>query len=203
MISIYEITEAIWPDQIIDNPYNQIKNVVFRARKALEGICDKNLIEASEGTYAINSNLQIWIDTEEFERMCKKASNKDLPLDQRMGLYQQAFQLYRGGMLPFIEPDLWLLTRINYYQILYTNMVNEYLELLAESNKYTEAFAVASTAIGIEPTNFEVYNILIRSLVRNNHFDLAKKYYQKISQHMGKSQKEQFQQFWKDLTEIM
>jgi len=201
MLSIYEISEAIWPDQIIDNPYNQIKNVVFRARKALEGVCDKSLIEANEGTYAINSKLDIWLDIEEFERLCKKASNEELPDEQRINLYQQAFKLYRGGMLPFLEADLWLLTRINYYQILYTNMVNEYLNLLTENNRYTEAFAIASTAIGIEPTNFEAYNILIQSLVRNNHYDLARKYYQKISRRMAKNQREQFCLFWKDLIE--
>jgi len=201
ILSIYEISEAIWPNQIIDNPYNQIKNVVFRARKALEGVCDKSLIEANEGTYAINSKLDIWLDIEEFERLCKKASNEELPDEQRINLYQQAFKLYRGGMLPFLEADLWLLTRINYYQILYTNMVNEYLNLLTENNRYTEAFAIASTAIGIEPTNFEAYNILIQSLVRNNHYDLARKYYQKISRRMAKNQREQFCLFWKDLIE--
>lgn len=201
VLSIYEICEAIWPDQIIDNPYNQIKNVVFRARKALEGACEKTIIEANEGTYTINPDLRIWIDIEEFERLYKKASNKEIPEEQRLTLYKQAFQLYRGGMLPFLEPELWLLTRVNYYQILYTKLINEYVELLVEIGKDAEAFSVASAAIGIEPTNFMVYNILIKSMVDNGHYDLAKKFYQKISHHISKGQIEQFQQFWKTLTE--
>lgn len=201
MLSIYEISDAIWPDQIIDNPYNQIKNVVFRARKALEGVCKVPLIEAKDGTYTINNNLDIWIDTEEFERLYKKAGRKDLPTEQRLSLYQRAFQLYRGGMLPFMEPELWLLTRINYYQILYTNMINEYLQLLSDNDKYMEAFSVASTAIAIEPSNFDVYGILLESLLKNNHDDLARKYYQKISIHLAKNQKEQFRQMWNDLNE--
>lgn len=201
MLSIYEISEAIWPEQIIDNPYNQIKNVVFRARKALEGVCNKPLIEAKDGTYMINRSLDIWIDTEEFERLCKKADREDLPVEQRLSIYESAFKLYKGGMLPFIEPELWLLTRINYYQLLYTNMVNKYVQLLSEKNRYTEAFSIASTAISIEPSNFDIYDILLSSMLKNSHDDLARKYYQKIYTRVSKNQKEQFRQMWKNLNE--
>ena len=200
MLSIYEISEAIWPDQIIDAPYNQVKGVVFRARKALEGICQKPLIEASEGTYCINSSLDIWLDTEEFERLCKKAANDALPAEQRLELYNQAFTLYRGGMLPFLEPGIWLLTLMSYYQILYSNMVNEYLTLLIRINDYTKAFAMASSAVSIEPSNLDVYYILMRALIKNKHYGLAKKYYQKISRIMATPQKEEFQKFWYNLT---
>lgn len=131
MLSIYEISNALWPGQVLDNPYNQIKNVVFRARKALEGVCEKPLIEAGGGTYFINREVDVWVDTEEFERLCRKASREDIPTEQRLSLYDQAFLLYRGSMLPFTEPDLWLLTTINYYQILYTQMTDELHPLLA------------------------------------------------------------------------
>lgn len=201
MLSIYEISEAIWPEQIIDNPYNHIKNVVFRARKALDAICTEPLIEARDGTYVINHKLNIWVDAEEFERLCQKASNVNLPVEQRLELYQRAFHLYRGSMLPFLEPELWLLTRVNYYQILYTNMINDYLRLLIDQDKYTKAFSVASTAIAIEPSNFEIYGILLASLLQNNHDDLARKYYQKISARLAKSQKESFRRMWNELLE--
>lgn len=125
MLSIYEISNALWPGQVLDNPYNQIKNVVFRARKALEGVCEKPLIEAGGGTYFINREVDVWVDTEEFERLCRKASREDIPTEQRLSLYDQAFLLYRGSMLPFMEPELWLLTTINYYQILYTQMTHD------------------------------------------------------------------------------
>lgn len=201
ILSIYEISEALWPGQIIDNPYNQIKNVVFRARKSLEGVCQKPLIVAGGGTYMINSDLDIWIDTEEFERLCHKAARTDIPSSQRLSLYDQAFQLYRGSMLPFIEPELWLLTTINFYQILYTNMVNEYVQLLSDNGKFTQAFAVASQTIAIEPSNFEIYSILLESLLRNHRDELARKYYQQISLRLSKKQNENFRRIWKELNE--
>lgn len=199
ILSIYEISEVLWPGQIFDNPYNQIKNVVFRARKSLEGVCRKPLIEASGGTYIINSELDIWIDTEEFERLCHKASRTDIPTELRLGLYEQAFSLYRGIMLPFIEPDLWLLTTISYCQILYTNMVNEYVQLLSDNGEFTKALSVASATIVIEPSNFEIYGILLESLLRNNQDELAEKYYHQISFRLSKKQREAFRQTWKNL----
>ena len=201
MLSIYEISSALWPGQVLDNPYNQIKNAVFRARKALEGVCEKPLIEAGGGTYFINRDLDIWVDTEEFERLCHKASRKDIPTEQRLSLYEQAFSLYRGSMLPFMEPELWLLTTINFYQILYTQMTNEYVRLLSETGEFTKAFSVASDTLTIEPSNYEIYSILLESLIENNHEELARKYYQQISMHLSKKQKEQFRQIWKRLND--
>lgn len=201
MLSIYEISNALWPGQVLDNPYNQIKNVVFRARKALEGVCEKPLIEAGGGTYFINREIDVWVDTEEFERLCRKASREDIPTEQRLSLYDQAFLLYRGSMLPFMEPELWLLTTINYYQILYTQMTNEYVKLLSKTGEFTRAFAVASETLNIEPSNYEIYSILLESLIENNHEELARKYYQQIYVHLSKKQKEHFRQIWKRLSD--
>ena len=201
MLSIYEISNALWPGQVLDNPYNQIKNVVFRARKALEGVCEKPLIEAGGGTYFINREVDVWVDTEEFERLCRKASREDIPTEQRLSLYDQAFLLYRGSMLPFMEPELWLLTTINYYQILYTQMTNEYVKLLSKTGEFTRAFAVASETLNIEPSNYEIYSILLESLIENNHEELARKYYQQIYVHLSKKQKEHFRQIWKRLSD--
>lgn len=201
MLSIYEISNALWPGQVLDNPYNQIKNVVFRARKALEGVCEKPLIEAGGGTYFINREVDVWVDTEEFERLCRKASREDIPTEQRLSLYDQAFLLYRGSMLPFMEPELWLLTTINYYQILYTQMTNEYVKLLSKTGEFTRAFAVASETLNIEPSNYEIYSILLESLIENNHEELAREYYQQIYVHLSKKQKEHFRQIWKRLSD--
>lgn len=201
MLSIYEISNALWPGQVLDNPYNQIKNVVFRARKALEGVCEKPLIEAGGGTYFINREIDVWVDTEEFERLCRKASHEDIPIEQRLSLYDQAFLLYRGSMLPFMEPELWLLTTINYYQILYTQMANEYVKLLSKTGEFTKAFSVASETLNIEPSNYEIYSILLETLIENNHEELARKYYQQIYVHLSKKQKEHFRQIWKRLSD--
>lgn len=141
------------------------------------------------------------MDTEEFERLCHKASRKDIPTEQRLSLYEQAFSLYRGSMLPFMEPELWLLTTINFYQILYTQMTNEYVRLLSETGEFTKAFSVASDTLTIEPSNYEIYSILLESLIENNHEELARKYYQQISMHLSKKQKEQFRQIWKRLND--
>lgn len=201
VLSIYEISEALWPGQVLDNPYNQIKNVVFRARKAMDGICERPLIEASSGTYMINNKLNIWTDIEEFERLCRKASQENLPAEQRLELYESAFRIYRGGMLPFIEPELWLLTTVSYYQLLYNSMVTQYIQLLCKSRQFIKAFSVAATATNVEPSNFEIHEVLLEALLLNHNDELARKYYQQISLRLSKKQKEHFRQLWKSLTD--
>lgn len=63
------------------------------------------------------------------------------------------------------------------------------MKLLSKTGEFTRAFAVASETLNIEPSNYEIYSILLESLIENNHEELARKYYQQIYVHLSKKQK--------------
>lgn len=75
------------------------------------------------------------------------------------------------------------------------------MKLLSKTGEFTRAFAVASETLNIEPSNYEIYSILLESLIENNHEELARKYYQQIYVHLSKKQKEHFRQIWKRLSD--
>ncbi|MEG1758416.1 MAG: BTAD domain-containing putative transcriptional regulator [Oscillospiraceae bacterium] len=196
VVSVREIAEALWPDQLLDNPYNMVKSVVFRTRKALDGICAKPLIIAANGTYMINPELNIWLDTEEFEKLCRQAASATLPDEARLRLYKQAMSIYRGGMLPSFEAEMWLLARISYYQLLYIDMVNGYIECLNELGDYQAMFSVVAQATVIEPGEPEIHLKLIEALMKKGRYELAKKYFSKAEQYFTPQQKLHFRQLW-------
>lgn len=53
------LTDVIWESTDMGNPYNSIKNVVYRLRKTLACIGLRDLIQASHGTFTLNPNYTI------------------------------------------------------------------------------------------------------------------------------------------------
>ena len=197
VVSVREIAEVLWPEEILDNPYNMVKSVVFRTRKILEGICPQRLIVASKGTYMIDRDLRIHIDSEEFESLCQQASARSKPPEERLALYEKAMELYRGGMLPGFESELWLMARISYFQLLYADAVTEYTALLAESKRYLEMFRVASKAMEVDYLDGDLHFSLIKTLAGSGRYELAKSYYFKVEKRLTAQQREEFQRMWR------
>ncbi|MEG1801675.1 MAG: hypothetical protein RR273_06820, partial [Oscillospiraceae bacterium] len=78
------ITEAIWPEGVA-NPPAALKNLVYRMRKVLADSgfhFAKELLVSSQGTYKINSELNIVLDTEMFEQAFLKAQAVQTPLEK-------------------------------------------------------------------------------------------------------------------------
>lgn len=196
LVPVRELSDVLWPDELVDNPYNMIKNVAFRTRKMFENICDKPVIVASSGTYQINNELKIWLDVEEFEKQCKKAKDSSLSRNHRLNACKKAFNLYSGGMLPNFDSETWLMTRICYYQILYCELIKVYIGLLNEENDYTLMFSIVAQAMERERLDSDIHLMLMEALMRNGRRDLAKNYYGKIKPYLTKSEDTQFRSMW-------
>lgn len=73
------LTDVIWESTDMGNPYNSIKNVVYRLRKTLACIGLRDLIQASHGTFTLNPNYTIFTDVERFDDACKRIDNSSDP----------------------------------------------------------------------------------------------------------------------------
>ena len=198
IVSVREIADILWPDELVDNPYNLVKSVVFRTRKALEGVCTEPIIVSHNGTYAINKNLKIYLDVEKFERLCAQASVKSLEPQKRVLLYEQAMDIYRGGMLPSIEAEMWLLTKISYFQMLYADMVEKYIDLLREMGDYLGMLRTAARAMEIEQLSSDIHMTLIETLMANDHPELARKHFSKAERFLTPKQVMVFRKLWSE-----
>jgi two-component SAPR family response regulator len=103
-IPVREISDVLWPDQLIDNPYNMVKGVAFRVRKILDDICPKKLVIAKSGSYAINDQLTLILDTEVFDRICERVKNTNLTDSEKQLIYERGLRVYKGDMLPSTNP---------------------------------------------------------------------------------------------------
>jgi DNA-binding SARP family transcriptional activator len=198
IVPVREIAEILWPDQLFDNPYGMVKGVAFRLRKLLSPICEKPIVIAKQRTYAINEELNIMIDTDNFENTCATLTKKDLSTEEKFTLYRRAINIYKGDLLPNFENEIWLLGQISYFQMKYWNIMKCYLILLDEAGRYEEFFAVVSGAMNAVYADGDVYALIISVLVKQNRLEMARSCYMKAERLLTPEQRREFVSLWHD-----
>lgn len=201
-IPVREIADILWPDQLIDNPYNMVKGVAFRVRRILDSICTDKLVISKSGTYAINDKLTIIVDVDSFDRLCGKIHSQKLSTYEKQYLYKKAINLYKGDMLPNYESEIWLLGWISYYQIKYLEILKEYLALLQEMGEYGKIFEVVSNILSVGYADGEIHEVLIDALLRQNKLEMAKSYYIRVEKYLTTEQRKSFVTSWNDYKKL-
>lgn len=196
IVPVQELAEILWPDQIIDNPYNMIKSVAFRTKRMFDSICSLPLIVAGGGTYAINKKLNIWVDTEEFELLCQKAFNTQLSVKKRLAACDEAVALYKGSALPNFDAEIWLSAKINYYRVLYSDLILTYIELLREKNDIRSLIRVVAQASAIEELDCSIHLLFLETLIDRKYDRHAKNHFHKIKSRLLPEEQQQFWDYW-------
>ena len=129
------LTDVIWESTDMGNPYNSIKNVVYRLRKTLACIGLRDLIQASHGTFTLNPNYTIFTDVERFDDACKRIDNSSDPAILQ-ALYESIIGLYRGSLLPRYDFYHWLMPKTLYYQNKFLHYMKRYLSMLYREKNY-------------------------------------------------------------------
>lgn len=178
-ISTQELIEALWDETDSDNPAGALKNLVYRLRILLKKTWDGyEFIVTGRGTYRVNAELHLVLDTEEFERCCK-AAEKTADTDEKIRLYMEAVALYRGAFLPNVAGEYWAVSLSTYYHSMYLSSVKELAALLEEAGRYEEMSKICSAALKMEPLEEDLYCLSVQALLRQNKLNLAKEQYHK------------------------
>ena len=162
VVPVYELAEALWPEQLLDNPYNMVKNVAFRLRRQLAPITVRPLIVPRHGTYSLNPELRFLVDADSFDALIRRYYRGVEAGDPR--LLAAAIRLYRGTLLPFFDTELWLIPRCQYYKNAYRRAVLDYAGILGRQGQYMPALAVLRDALDINPRESALHMALIRLL---------------------------------------
>lgn len=177
-----EFIDLLWPDEDIVNPANALKTLLYRTRVTLlPGLGPEiNLILSQRGSYSWNNAMPCKVDAEVFAELAQRAADKKLPADQRMALYKDAVDLYKGDFLPKLADQLWVIPLSTYYHGLYVQAAIEYAALLKAAEKYAEMAEVCSNAVRIEAYDERLHGLLITALMRQgknvaalNHYETA------------------------------
>ncbi|MBO4504955.1 MAG: winged helix-turn-helix domain-containing protein [Lachnospiraceae bacterium] len=178
-VSQEELTDLLWDDSESDNPSGALKVLLHRARKSLEPVMPEDgedLIVLKRGEYSWNRDVVTKVDTDEFELLCNRASDKKASKEERINLYSEALALYKGDFLPR-NNEGWVIPISSYYHKIYMNAVRELIALYYEGQRYEEIINVCRKALTVEKLDESLYFDLINALYKSGQQAEALKQY--------------------------
>ena len=166
------------------DPGNALKSIFHRIRTALDKLqpgLGRLLIRRKAGRYFWNNAMPLSLDIEDFEAHfhAAEAAGDD---DVRLAEYQSALALYAGDPLPRMTDEIWTIPIVAYYHSLYTRAAAGAIELLEKQERTAEAVALCRRAIHIEPYQEDLYEHLMRGLLRTGDMKGAMSVYEEMSE---------------------
>lgn len=166
------------------DPGNALKSIFHRIRTALDKLqpgLGRLLIRRKSGRYFWNNVMPLSLDIEDFEAHfhAAEAAGDD---DVRLAEYQAALALYAGDPLPRMTDEIWTIPIVAYYHSLYTRAAAGAIELLEKQERTAEAVALCRRAIHIEPYQEDLYEHLMRGLLRTGDMKGAMSVYEEMSE---------------------
>ena len=168
------------------DPGNALKSIFHRIRTALDKLqpgLGRLLIRRKAGRYFWNNVMPLSLDIEDFEAHfhAAEAAGDD---DVRLAEYQTALALYAGDPLPRMTDEIWTIPIVAYYHSLYTRAAAGAIELLEKQERTAEAVALCRRAIHIEPYQEDLYEHLMRGLLRTGDMKGAMSVYEEMSEQL-------------------
>lgn len=168
------------------DPGNALKSIFHRIRTALDKLqpgLGRLLIRRKAGRYFWNNAMPLALDIEDFEAHfhAAEAAGDD---DVRLAEYQAALALYAGDPLPRMTDEIWTIPIVAYYHSLYTRAAAGAIELLEKQERTAEAVALCRRAIHIEPYQEDLYEHLMRGLLRTGDMKGAMSVYEEMSEQL-------------------
>ena len=168
------------------DPGNALKSIFHRIRTALDKLqpgLGRLLIRRKAGRYFWNNVMPLSLDIEDFEAHfhAAEAAGDD---DVRLAEYQAALAQYAGDPLPRMTDEIWTIPIVAYYHSLYTRAAAGAIELLEKQERTAEAVALCRRAIHIEPYQEDLYEHLMRGLLRTGDMKGAMSVYEEMSEQL-------------------
>lgn len=167
-VSLNQLTDILWPEGMVDNPANALKNLVYRLRNLLNKIgrtAENDYIVSKHSSYAWNNTLPCLIDIETLEELHQKALSPHMTTNEQIGYYLQIISLYKGDFLNAVSSEKWIVPLCNYYHNIFIECVVNVCELLFEKRLFDNVDRICSKATTIDPFEEKFHLIKMRALV--------------------------------------
>lgn len=186
VLTIDDISAAIWQEEEIDNPAGALKNLMYRLRKALAGqFGEQDYILTNRGSYRWNPEIEVIIDIEQFEKLVNTAKNENV-YELAIGKYERAISLYQGTFMNKISDIHWIQTLSTYYNSMFLSVVKAVAELYIKMEQYEDLERLCNMALQFENADEQLYCYQIEARMRCGNISLALESYEKAREIMEK-----------------
>ncbi|MCR5719685.1 MAG: winged helix-turn-helix domain-containing protein [Lachnospiraceae bacterium] len=175
IISVQELSEALWDDNETDNPAGALKNLMYRLRTALKKTFgEREYIVTSPGAYSLSKDLEISLDVDEFVNLIKLASERK-DKDEKIAALENAIALYEADFMEDCTSRYWVLTASSHYSSLFMGAVRDLTSLYLEEEAYDEAERIINKGLSVDKVNDELWAYLIKAQIGCGKLESARK----------------------------
>ncbi len=155
----------LWLEGEIENFKSALKNLVYRARKALKtffGEEEDFILQTGLG-YRWNDEIEVIWDAQLFEQLIKD-SRMEENTDISARLLRQAIDMYKGDCLVRFQEYLWVSLLTSYYHGLYLMAVKRLCKIDLNQRNFKEIYTISKTTLSFELLDEDIYCYLIQAI---------------------------------------
>jgi len=180
------LIEALWPNCDFEVGNDNLKNAVYALRQTLsrselsgDNKANSPYVLFSEGRYLIAPDLEVWLDTEEFEQrwLTGRRLEKEGKVEDAVKYYGLAEELYRGDYLedePYAE---WTLVQREALKDIYFAILGKLAGFSFQAADYENCVMYCQKILANDPCHEEAYRWLIRCYTRMGQRHRARQWY--------------------------
>lgn len=147
-----QLIKALYDRNDVSDSNNSVNNLLYQLRRQMmrAGLPKGEYISRINGIYVTDDQFPVKLDAHEFEQWIHKAEQTE---DERekCDCYQKAFELYRGGLLPAVCTEIWVIEENLRLKRMYEVCVRWLGEYYKQQEDYTLMSEVYDRAAKLYP----------------------------------------------------
>lgn len=200
-----QLMKSLYDRESLTNLNNSFNNLIYQMRRQMQraGLPVGDYIVHQGGIYTADETVPVHIDALEFETLSLEAEEESNEIE-KYRLYSQAFELYKGELLPGISTEIWVTAESLYYKELFERCVLWLGEYAKHRKDYQTMVRVYSRAAEIYPFDewqvYEIDGLLCKGEYKEAHI-LYDKTVRLYSDEMGLPPSEQMMRCYEQMSE--
>lgn len=174
------LMDIFWPDTEPEASRNNLNVALYSLRQALRSTTDLALIHFEDGAYSLASNLDLWLDVEEFEQCIKAGQRLEArnQLTAAITKYEVAINLYQGDFLADSPYEDWTIPGRERLRLAYLETLDRLSQIYFNDERYAACIALCQTILTRDRCREDAHYRLMQCYSRLGQGPLALRQYQ-------------------------
>lgn len=181
-----QLVEVIWPDASPRSSRNRLHVALHSLRSDLARISSRPVVVYSDGTYRLDPDIEVWLDTEAFmaASAAAKLAERAEPLSVAVACAEAAAALYTGDFLEDTPYAEWAVVDRERFFVTYLDVLDRLSRVYFEADRYADCIDACQRLLARDRWYEPAYRLLMRCHARQNRPHLAAQQYELWSREL-------------------
>lgn len=173
------LMDVFWPDAEPEMARNNLNVAMHTIRRVLRASIDVPVILYRNGAYSITTDMQVWLDVEEFERLVSagqrlESRNQSAAVSE----YEAAISLYQGDFLHENPYEGWTVLTRESLRMAYLNTLDSISRIYFSQERYAACITACQRILERDRCREDAHCMLMRCYNRQGQDHMALHQYQ-------------------------